>query len=204
MHAGKMLVVYYILPSGFGRCCVHHQATRTFSSSSISTTAHCGFWPVEQYPSIFFYPSPTFSIFSLPALKTSFYFLFPSFPGSSPSSRPFQFLSEDHFGHPILLHALQVTQPTYLLAFYPFYYIFSLAHLFQFSIRPTFPFPVFIYRTFILLNIFLSKINRTCSSFFVKVHASAPCDTTGLISVLYNIILVALDKSRLLKRLIEH
>ena len=39
-------------------------------------------------------------------LKISFYFLFPSFPGSSPSSRPFQFLSEDLFGHPILLHSL--------------------------------------------------------------------------------------------------
>ena len=36
-------------------------------------------------------------------LKISFYFLFPSFPGSFPSSRPFQFLSEDLFGHPILL-----------------------------------------------------------------------------------------------------
>ena len=39
-------------------------------------------------------------------LKISFCFLFPSFPGSSPSSRPFQFLSEDLFGHPILLHSL--------------------------------------------------------------------------------------------------
>ena len=39
-------------------------------------------------------------------LKISFYFLCPSFPGSSPSSRPFQFLSEDFFGHPILLHSL--------------------------------------------------------------------------------------------------
>ena len=53
---------------------------------------------------------------------------------------------------------------------------------------------------YILLNIFLSKISRTCSSFFVTVHASAPLYTTGLISVLYNIILVAVDKSRLLKR----
>jgi len=35
-------------------------------------------------------------------LKISFYFLFPPFPGSSPSSRTFQFFSEDHFGHPIL------------------------------------------------------------------------------------------------------
>ena len=41
-------------------------------------------------------------------LKSSFYF-FPSFPGSSPSSRPFQFVSEDLFRHPILLHSLQVT-----------------------------------------------------------------------------------------------
>ena len=30
-------------------------------------------------------------------LKISLYFLFPSFPGSSPSSRPFQLLSEDLF-----------------------------------------------------------------------------------------------------------
>ena len=39
-------------------------------------------------------------------LKISFYFLFPPFPGSSASSCPFQFLSEDLFGHPILLHSL--------------------------------------------------------------------------------------------------
>ena len=31
-------------------------------------------------------------------LKISFYFLFPSFPGSSPPSRPLQFLSEDFLG----------------------------------------------------------------------------------------------------------
>src|SRR5215470_15531857 len=36
-------------------------------------------------------------------LKISFYFFSPSFPGSSSSSRSFQFLSEYHFGHPILL-----------------------------------------------------------------------------------------------------
>jgi hypothetical protein len=30
-------------------------------SSSIGTTAHCGLWPVEQYPSIFSYLSPTLS-----------------------------------------------------------------------------------------------------------------------------------------------
>ena len=79
-------------------------------------------------------------------LKISFYFFSPSFPGSSSSSRPFQFLSEDLFGHPILFRSLQVTQPTYLLPLYPFYYIFSFIQLQQFSIRPTFPFPIFISR----------------------------------------------------------
>ena len=39
---------------------------------------------------------------------------------------------------------------------------------------------------YILLNIFLSKISKVCSSFFVNVHASAPYDTTGLVSVLYS------------------
>ena len=63
-------------------------------------------------------------------MKISFYFLFPSFPGSSPSSRLFQFLSEELSGHPILLHSLQVTYPPYPLPFHPFYYIFSFAHLF--------------------------------------------------------------------------
>ena len=42
------------------------------SSSSIGTTAHCGLWPVEQRPSIFFYLPPTLSIFSLPALEDLF------------------------------------------------------------------------------------------------------------------------------------
>ena len=51
-------------------------------------------------------------------------------------------------------------------------------------------------------NYFLLKTRRACSSFFVIVHASAPYDTTSLSSVLYNKILVALDKSLLLKRLI--
>jgi len=53
---------------------------------------------------------------------------------------------------------------------------------------------------YILLNIFLSKISRACSSFFVVVHVSAPYVTTGLISVLYSRILVALDNSLFLKR----
>ena len=37
--------------------------------------------------------------------KISFYLLFVSFSGSSPSSRPFQLLSEDLFRHPIVLHS---------------------------------------------------------------------------------------------------
>jgi hypothetical protein len=36
---------------------------------------------------------------------------------------------------------------------------------------------------YILRNIFLSKISRACSSFFVIVHVSAPYVTTGHISV---------------------
>ena len=55
--------------------------------------------------SFYFFLSATNSSHSQ-HLKISFYFLFPTFPGSSPSSRPFQFLSEDLFGHPILLHSL--------------------------------------------------------------------------------------------------
>jgi hypothetical protein len=39
---------------------------------SIGTEAHCGLWPVEQYPSIFSYLPPTLSIFSLPALEDLF------------------------------------------------------------------------------------------------------------------------------------
>jgi len=78
---------------------------------------------------IFPYLSPTLSIFSPPALEDLFPLLPPSFPGSSFSSLPFQCLSEDLFGHPILLHFLQVTQPTYPLPLYPFYYIFSFIQL---------------------------------------------------------------------------
>ena len=42
---------------------------------------------------------------------------------------------------------------------------------------------------YILLCIFVSKISRACSSFFIIVHVSTPYDTTDLISVLYNWIL---------------
>jgi hypothetical protein len=43
--------------------------TSSSSSSSIGTTARCGLWPVEKYPSIFSYLSPTLSIFSVLALE---------------------------------------------------------------------------------------------------------------------------------------
>ena len=48
------------------------------------------------------------------------------------------------------------------------------------------PFPYL--APYILLNIFLSKISRACSSFFVNVRAPAPHSTTGLISKPQNMI----------------
>ena len=45
---------------------------KLYYSSSIGTTANCGLWSVEQCPSIFSYPPPTLSIFSLPALQDLF------------------------------------------------------------------------------------------------------------------------------------
>jgi len=62
-------------------------------------------------------------------LKITFHFS-PSFPGSSSSSRSFEFFSEYIFGHPIVLHSLEVTQPTYPLSLYPFYYICAFIKLF--------------------------------------------------------------------------
>ena len=100
------------------------------NSSSVGATARCGFWPVEQYLSICPCLSPNPSTFHSQHLKIFFHFFSPSFPGSSSSSRPFRFLSEDLFGHPILLHSVNVTQPTYPLPLYPFYYIFSFTQLF--------------------------------------------------------------------------
>ena len=77
-----------------------------FSSSSIGTTAHFGLWPVEKCPSIFSYLPPILSIFSLPALEDLFLLPLSIFSRVPSSSHPFQFLSEDLLGHPILLHSL--------------------------------------------------------------------------------------------------
>ena len=66
------------------------------SSSSTGTTAHFGLWPDEQCPSIF----PIYHQLSPSRsehLHISLHFLFPSFPGSSPSSHAFQFLGENFF-----------------------------------------------------------------------------------------------------------
>jgi hypothetical protein len=41
-------------------------------SFSVGATARCGLWPVEKYLSTFPYPSPTLSIFSLPAFEDLF------------------------------------------------------------------------------------------------------------------------------------
>ena len=57
-------------------------------------------------------------------LKISFYFFSPSFPGSSrlvPSSSWVKIF----FGHPILLHSLQVTQRTYPLSILLYFLLYS-------------------------------------------------------------------------------
>ena len=53
---------------------VFSTSSSSSSSSSIGTTAHCGLWAVEKCPSIFSYPPPTLSIFSLPPLEDLLYF----------------------------------------------------------------------------------------------------------------------------------
>jgi hypothetical protein len=76
-------------------------------------------------------------------------------------------LSEDLFGHPILLHSLQVTQPNYPLPLYSFYYIFSFIQLFLFSIRPNFPLPIFIFTTIYSSKYFPFK-NKQSFLFFLR------------------------------------
>jgi hypothetical protein len=50
-----------------------HMVARDTSSSSIGTTARCGLCPVEQYPSIFSYLSPTLSIIIKSIQLSSFF-----------------------------------------------------------------------------------------------------------------------------------
>ena len=62
--------------------------------------------------------------------------------------------------------------------------------------------PFSYFGSYILLSIFLSSISNASSPFLVIVHTSAPYVTTVLISVFYSRVLLALDRKRLLKRLI--
>ena len=106
-----------------------------------------------------FFLSITNSMFSLPTLEDLFLFL-------SILSWVFLFVSSlpvlewRVFVHPMLLHSLQVTQPTYLLPIYLFYYIFSFIQLFSFSICPNFPFPIFIFMTIYSSKYFPFKNNK--------------------------------------------
>ena len=182
----------FLEPSGTLQTC-----KGTFSSST-GITAHCGLWSVEH-----FFPSATNSLHLLTpitwrSLSTSSFHLFLALPLLLvPSSSWVKiFLG-------ILSSSILSRWPNQLILC-PFIHftIFS-PLLISPSSRfvPLFHSPFSDLGPYILLNIFLSNIIRAAASFFVNVHASAPHDNTGLISVLYNIILVALDKSRLLKGL---
>ena len=99
-------------------------------SPSIGTTAHCGLWPVKRCPSIFSYLPPTLSIFSLPALAALFLlplsifsWVFPFF-----SSLPVLEWRSFWASYPPPFSLGDLTSLSF--AFYPFYYIFSFAHLF--------------------------------------------------------------------------
>jgi hypothetical protein len=77
----------------------------------------------SPFGSIYHQLSPSFNF---QHLQISSHFFSPSFLGSFSSSRSFQFLCEDLFGHPILLHSLQMTQSAYPLPLYRYTAIFIL------------------------------------------------------------------------------
>jgi len=145
------------------------------SSSFVGTTARCGLWPVEQCPSIFSYLPPTLSIFSLPALEdlfllhlTIFSWVFPFF-----SSLPVLECRSFWASYP----------PPFSLGDLTSLYFALFVHFTMFSpllissssrfVRHFHP-PFSYLGPYILLNIFLSKNSRACSSFFVRVHAATP------------------------------
>ena len=115
-------------------------------------------------------------------LKISFYFLFPSSPGSFPSSRPFQFLSEDLLG--ILSSSILSRWPNQLILclfiHFSMFYPLLISSSSRFGLLFHSPFSYL--GPYIHLNIFLSKISGACS-FLVIVHASAPYDTSGNIYI---------------------
>ena len=163
----------------------------TYSSSSIGTTAHCGLWLVEKCPSNFPICHQLCPSSHSQHLKISFYFLFPSFPRSSHSSRPFQFLVK------IFLDILS----SFIVSRWPNQLV--LCHFIQFIIFSPllvsssswfvglFHSPFSYLGTYILLNIFLSKIGGVYSSFFVNnvtncsVKNSRPFQKTALVSTLH-------------------
>jgi len=158
--------------------------------------------PVEKYLSIFSYQSPNLSIFSLPALEDLFLLLLSIlswvflFVSSLPVLEWRSFLG-------ILSSSILSRWPNQLILC-PFIHFTTFSPLFSFSSSRfllLFHSPSSYLGPYILLNIFLSKISRACSSFFVTVHVPTPYVTTGLISFLYSRILVALDNSLFLKRL---
>ena len=145
------------------------------SSSSIGTTAHCGLWPIKQYPSIFFYLSPTLSIFSLPALEDLF--LLPL----SILSRVFPFT----LSLPVLeWRSFWASYPPSFspgdlnsLSFALLSILLHFSHLFISSSSRfilLFHSPFSYLGPYILLNIFLSKINRACSFSRVFPFSSLP------------------------------
>ena len=129
------------------------------------------------------------SIFSLPALEDLFLLPLSIFSCVFPF---FSFLSEDFLG--VLSSSILSRWPNQFIL-YPFNHfpIFSPLLISSSSrIVRLFYSPFSYLGPYILPNIFLSNIRRACPSFSFNVHASSPYDTTGLIIVLYNIILVAL------------
>jgi len=194
------LLLYVILPVSVPIC--NHATSSLYTSSSVSATALCELWPVEQYLSIFPYLSPTLSIFSLPTLEDllplllsilSWVFLFVS---SLPVLEWRSFWAS--YSPPF-----SPGDPANL-SFAPFIHFTIFSPLFNSSSSRFvlhFHSPSSYLAPYILLNIFLSKISTAHSSFFVIVHVSAPYVTTGLVNVVYNLILVALDKGLFLTSL---
>ena len=174
--------------------------SNVYSSSSVDATARCGLWLVEKYLSICPYLSPTLSIFSVPTLEDLFPLLL--------SILPWVFLYVSSL--PVLeWRSFWASYPPPFspgdpasLSFAPFIHFTIFSPLLNSSSSRfvlLFHSPSSYLGPYILLNIFLPKISRACSSFFVITHVSAPYVTAGLINVLYNLILVALDKSLFLK-----
>ena len=151
------------------------------SSSSICTTAHCWLWPVEQCPSIFSYLPPTLSIFSLLALEDLFLLPLSILSWSSLHLVPSSSWVKFFLG---ILSSLILSRWPNQLILCPFIHFTIFSPLLissSYRFVQLFHSPFSYLAPYILLNIFVSKISTTCSTFFVNVHASAPYGTAGLI-----------------------